>query len=98
MKFLSFAIASAGAGILIGLALGIEILKIRRRRHDRLRYLDVSKPERFWSRIFSQSRVNGGPYRGGELPTAIWKWPRGTFLERSLNRHGTEKKENGDET
>lgn len=38
----------------------------------------------FWRAIFTQSRVNGAPYRGEYLPAHSWIWPRGTFLQRRL--------------
>ncbi len=37
-----------------------------------------------WKLIFLKSRVDGAPYRGGELPEHKWKWPQGTYLQQRL--------------
>jgi hypothetical protein len=33
---------------------------------------------------FLQSRVNGAPYHGEELPQHKWNWPQGTYLQQRL--------------
>jgi hypothetical protein len=40
----------------------------------------------FWQIVFSQSRVNGAPYSGEQLPSSNWQWPRDTFLQRKLRQ------------
>ncbi|HEY2990802.1 MAG TPA: hypothetical protein VGL11_24020 [Candidatus Binatia bacterium] len=37
-----------------------------------------------WQLIFSQSRVNNGPYFGDILPAQNWDWPQGTWLQERL--------------
>lgn len=39
-----------------------------------------------WQKIFIQSRVNGGPYRGDQLPQHKWEWPRGTWFQNRVCR------------
>ena len=70
--------------VLLGLACGLEIAKVRKRRRERLRAFEDPRRETFWQRIFSQSPLNGEPYRGGDLPERKWNWPKETFLQRSL--------------
>ena len=38
----------------------------------------------FWQFVFLQSRVNGAPYRGEQLPLRPWNWPRNTYLQQRL--------------
>ena len=38
----------------------------------------------FWQRVFLQSKVNGAPYVGEQLPGARWEWPKNTYLQRRL--------------
>jgi hypothetical protein len=38
-----------------------------------------------WQRIFLQSKVNGGCYRGDSLNRVHWSWPTDTYLERRLS-------------
>ena len=38
----------------------------------------------FWQLVFSQSKVNGGPYNGEQLPGRIWDWPKDTYLQQRL--------------
>lgn len=40
----------------------------------------------FWQMVFSQSRVNGAPYHGEQLPSSNWHWPKDTFLQRKLRQ------------
>ena len=35
-----------------------------------------------WQLIFSQSKINGAPYRGEALPVYKWNWPTGTYLQQ----------------
>ncbi|HXG53626.1 MAG TPA: hypothetical protein VNN77_19670 [candidate division Zixibacteria bacterium] len=44
---------------------------------------DLEKPS-FWQLVFSQSKVNGAPYYGEQLPGRNWNWPTDTFLQRRL--------------
>jgi hypothetical protein len=46
---------------------------------------DTEKPS-FWQIVFLQSKVNGAPYNGEELPGRNWEWPKDTYLQRRLNR------------
>lgn len=39
----------------------------------------------FWQLVFLQSRVNGAPYRGEELPQHQWNWPQGTYLQQRMS-------------
>ncbi len=34
--------------------------------------------------MWLSSRVNGGEYRGDDLPCFKWKWPRGTWMQKKL--------------
>lgn len=45
----------------------------------------TEKPS-FWQLIFLQSKVNGAPYNGDELPGRSWDWPKDTYLQRRLQR------------
>ena len=45
----------------------------------------TEKPS-FWQLIFLQSKVNGAPYSGDELPGRSWDWPKDTYLQRRLQR------------
>ncbi|HVO93899.1 MAG TPA: hypothetical protein VMT22_13705 [Terriglobales bacterium] len=47
---------------------------------------ETEKPS-FWQLVFSQSKVNGAPYNGEELPGRIWDWPKDTYLQRRLQRY-----------
>jgi len=38
----------------------------------------------FWQLVFSQSKVNGAPYFGENLPGRAWDWPKDTYLQRRL--------------
>jgi hypothetical protein len=38
----------------------------------------------FWQLVFLQSKVNGVPYHGEELPGHNWEWPKDTYLQRRL--------------
>jgi hypothetical protein len=40
----------------------------------------------FWQLVFSQSKVNGAPYNGEELPGRNWNWPKDTYLQRRLGQ------------
>lgn len=42
------------------------------------------KPSSFWQSVFLQSRVNGAPYCGEQLPLRPWNWPSNTYLQRRL--------------
>lgn len=46
---------------------------------------DTEKPS-FWQLVFLQSKVNGAPYSGEELPGRNWDWPKNTYLQRRLQR------------
>jgi hypothetical protein len=39
----------------------------------------------FWQLVFSQSKVNGAPYNGEQLPGRIWDWPKDTYLQKRLH-------------
>jgi hypothetical protein len=45
----------------------------------------------FWLRVFSNSKVNGAPYWGDDLPAYPWAWPTGTYMQQRLRtvRAGT---------
>ncbi|MGZ8452220.1 MAG: hypothetical protein ACXWZE_08990, partial [Candidatus Binatia bacterium] len=48
-----------------------------------------------WLQVFNNSKVNGAPYLGDDLPAHRWTWPTDTYMRRrlrSLHAHG------GDET
>ena len=38
----------------------------------------------FWQFVFSQSKVNGAPYGGEQLPRQNWNWPKNTYLQQRL--------------
>lgn len=38
----------------------------------------------FWQLVFLQSKVNGAPYQGAQLPLYSWEWPKNTYLQRRL--------------
>jgi hypothetical protein len=38
----------------------------------------------FWQQVFSQSIINGAPYKGDQLPGRNWNWPKDTYLQRRL--------------
>jgi len=40
----------------------------------------------FWQLVFSQSKVNGAPYFGENLPGRTWDWPKDTYLQRRLQQ------------
>jgi hypothetical protein len=44
---------------------------------------DVAR-QSFWQRVFLQSKVNGAPYLGDQLPGSRWQWPKNTYLQRRL--------------
>jgi hypothetical protein len=54
-----------------------------------MKSFDVSldKPS-YWQSIFLQSKVNGAAYNGEGLPRRSWNWPKNTYLQRRLGRHG----------
>ena len=37
-----------------------------------------------WLQVFNNSKVNGAPYRGDNLPAHSWDWPTDTYLQRRL--------------
>ncbi len=37
-----------------------------------------------WQLVFTQSKVNGAPYYGEQLPAWSWDWPMNTYLQRRL--------------
>lgn len=37
-----------------------------------------------WQRIFLQSKANGAPYNGEQLPGCSWDWPKNTYFQRRL--------------
>ena len=39
----------------------------------------------YWQLIFLQSKVNGAPYNGDELPGQSWDWPKDTYFQRRLH-------------
>lgn len=41
----------------------------------------------YWQLIFRQSKVNGAPYNGDELPGRHWDWPKDTYLQQRLRKH-----------
>ena len=46
---------------------------------------ELGKPS-FWQLVFSQSKVNGAPYFGDNLPGRTWEWPKDTYLQRRLQQ------------
>jgi hypothetical protein len=46
--------------------------------------IQFEKPSSFWQSVFLQSRVNGAPYCGEQLPLRRWNWPSNTYLQRRL--------------
>jgi hypothetical protein len=46
---------------------------------------EVAK-QSFWQLVFSQSKVNGAPYFGENLPGRTWDWPKDTYLQRRLQQ------------
>lgn len=40
-----------------------------------------------WQLIFKQSKVNGAPYGGEQIPVQKWNWPTGTYLQRRRSEH-----------
>ena len=46
---------------------------------------ELEKPS-YWQLIFMQSKVNGAPYSGEELPGRHWDWPKETYLQRRLRK------------
>lgn len=46
----------------------------------------TDNPEKlsFWQIVFLQSKVNGSPYHGEELPRHSWEWPEDTYFQRRL--------------
>jgi hypothetical protein len=47
-----------------------------------------------WQLVFSQSKANGAPYRGEQLPNLSWAWPKDTYLQRRLKHLGYKSLEN----
>jgi len=47
---------------------------------------EMDKPS-YWQLVFLQSKVNGAPYNGEELPGRHWDWPKDTYLQRRLRQH-----------
>jgi hypothetical protein len=47
---------------------------------------ELDKPS-YWQLVFLQSKVNGAPYNGEQLPGRNWEWPKDTYLQRRLRRH-----------
>jgi len=45
----------------------------------------LNKPS-YWQLVFLQSKVNGAGYSGEALPGRNWNWPKGTYLQRRLQR------------
>ena len=45
-----------------------------------------TKKASYWQLIFMQSKVNGAPYNGDELPGRHWNWPKDTYLQRRLRK------------
>ena len=43
-------------------------------------------PVKFWLRVFSNSKVNGAPYWGDNLPAYQWAWPTGTICKSAYGR------------
>jgi hypothetical protein len=39
-----------------------------------------------WQLIFSQSKVNNGPYNGDLLPSQVWDWPERTWFQERLQQ------------
>lgn len=37
-----------------------------------------------WLQVFNNSKVNGAPYLGDDLPAHRWTWPTDTYLQRRL--------------
>lgn len=37
-----------------------------------------------WLQVFGNSKVNGAPYDGENLPVHAWAWPKGTYLQSRL--------------
>jgi hypothetical protein len=53
-----------------------------------MKQMDTNSEKRsVWQLIFLQSKVNGAPYYGEELPGRNWEWPKDTYLQRRLQRH-----------
>ena len=46
---------------------------------------EMGRPS-FWQLVFSQSKVNGAPYFGDNLPGRSWEWPKDTYLQRRLQQ------------
>jgi hypothetical protein len=46
---------------------------------------ETEKPS-FWQLVFAQSKVNGAPYNGEQLPGCHWDWPKDTYLQRKLRQ------------
>ena len=40
----------------------------------------------FWQMVFSQSKANGAPYKGDDLPGINWEWPKDTYFQRRLQK------------
>ena len=47
---------------------------------------ELRKQQSFWQVVFSQSRVNGAPYFGDNLPRHIFNWPKDTYLQRRIKQ------------
>jgi len=46
----------------------------------------MANQQSFWQLVFSQSKVNGAPYFGDNLPGRTWNWPKDTYLQRRLQQ------------
>ena len=40
----------------------------------------------FWQMVFAQSKANGAPYSGEQLPGSNWEWPKDTYFQRRLQK------------
>ncbi len=47
-------------------------------------YLAANDRLSVWLQVFNNSRVNGAPYSGDDLPSQRWTWPTDTYLQRRL--------------
>ena len=45
---------------------------------------DANGQSSYWLRVFYNSKVNGAPYAGENLPACSWTWPTETYLQRRL--------------
>jgi hypothetical protein len=54
-----------------------------RRKQMKAPERELGKPS-FWQLVFLQSKVNGGAYRGEQLPRQPWDWPKDTYFQQRL--------------